>query len=74
MKDCIKCGITCLAVGMLAGAVIVAKNKKVAKAINDGTDKISQTFSQVKEDVQEKVEEMQDSMQEQSSTKNKKKN
>lgn len=71
MSDCIKCGLTGLAMGMVAGAIIVAKNKKIAKAINDGSNKVMQAFSDVKEDVQEKIEEMQ----EQSETgKNKKKN
>lgn len=74
MKDCIKCGLTCLVVGMMAGALIVAKNKKVAKVINDGTKKIAETFTSVKEDVEEKVEEMKSSIQNSQDTKTKKKN
>ena len=60
MKDCIKCGIICLAAGMIAGAIVVAKNKKLASVINDGTNKMAQTFADVKEDVEDKIEEIKD--------------
>lgn len=58
MKDCIKCGIACLAIGMVVGGIVVAKNKKLASVINDGTDKVAKTFTEVKDDVEEKIEEV----------------
>ena len=58
MKDCIKCGIICLMAGMVGGAIIVARNKKLASVINDGTNKVAQTFTEVKSDVEDKIEEM----------------
>ena len=58
MKDCIKCGITCLVVGMVVGGIVVAKNKKLASVINDGTDKVAKTFAEVKDDVEDKIQEV----------------
>lgn len=71
MNNCIKCGITCLAIGMMVGAIVVAKNKKLASVINDSTNKVTQTFTGVKEDMQDKIEEMKDTAQTTSNTKKK---
>lgn len=71
MNNCIKCGITCLAIGMMVGAIVVAKNKKLASVINDSTNKVTQTFTEVKEDMQDKIEEMKDTAQTTSNTKKK---
>lgn len=71
MNNCIKCGITCLAIGMMVGAIVVAKNKKLASVINDSTNKVTQTFTEVKEDMQDKIEEMKESAQTISNTKKK---
>ena len=71
MNNCIKCGITCLAIGMMVGAIVVAKNKKLASVINDSTNKVTQTFTEVKEDMQDKIEEMKDTVQTTSNTKKK---
>ena len=68
MNNCIKCGITCLAIGMMVGAIVVAKNKKLASVINDSTNKVTQTFTEVKEDMQDKIEEMKDTAQTTSNT------
>lgn len=61
MKDCIKCGIICLLSGMVAGAIVVAKNKKLASVINDGTNKVAQTFTDAKEEIEDKIQEMKES-------------
>ena len=58
MKDCVKCGIICLLSGMIAGAIVVAKNKKLASVINDSANKVAKTFTDVKEEVEEKIEEI----------------
>ena len=71
MNNCIKCGITCLAIGMMVGAIVVAKNKKLASVINDSTNKVTQTFTEVKEDMQDKIEEMKETVQTTSNTKKK---
>lgn len=55
MKDYFKCGIICLGLGMIIGGIVVAKNKKLAKGIDDGTDKIVETAEDIKDNLQEKI-------------------
>ena len=64
MKDCIKCGIICLGVGMIVGGIVVAKNKKLANGINQTTSSIAQKFAEMKDDAEEKVEELKEMIEE----------
>ncbi len=56
MKDCIKCGICCLGIGMVVGGIVVAKNKKLASKINEYSSKAEQKFYEVKDDVEDKID------------------
>ena len=58
MKDCIKCGMVCLAVGMVIGGIVVAKNKKLAAQIDQSTTKASDALNELKEDMEQKIEEL----------------
>lgn len=64
MKDCIKCGICCLGIGMLVGGIVVAKNRKLAANINGLCNQAEQKFNEVKDDVQNAVEKAQDKIEE----------
>ena len=55
MKDYLGCGIICLGLGMVIGGIVVAKNKKLAKGIDDGTDKIVETAEDIKDNMQQKI-------------------
>ena len=56
MKDYLKCGIICLGLGMVIGGIVVAKNKKLAKGIDDGTDKIVESANDIKENIEQKID------------------
>lgn len=58
MKDCIRCGMICLAVGMVIGGIVVAKNKKLAYKIDQSTTKASDALSELKEDMEQKIEDL----------------
>lgn len=58
MKDCIRCGMICLAVGMVIGGIVVAKNKKLAAQIDQSTTKASDALSELKEDMEQKIEDL----------------
>lgn len=53
MKECIKCGMLCLGIGMLVGGIVVAKNRKLAANINGLCNQAEQKFEEVKQDVQQ---------------------
>ncbi|MBQ8468730.1 MAG: hypothetical protein IJ542_03125 [Clostridia bacterium] len=70
MEDFLKCGIVCLGIGMVIGGIIVAKNKKMATQIDEGTDKIAEKFEEVKDSAKEKFEEMKQKNKKQTKAKN----
>ena len=53
MKECVKCGMWCLGIGMLVGGIVVAKNKKLAANINGLCYQAEQKIEDVKQDVQQ---------------------
>lgn len=55
MKEVITSGIIGLAVGMVVGGIVVAKNKKLASKIDEGTDKIAESFEDMKEETKTKI-------------------
>lgn len=63
MKDYLKCSILCLGVGMVIGAVVVAKNKPLANKINQKAIKAELELNEFKQGLEQKIEEIQDAMQ-----------
>ncbi len=59
MDNGFKCGIICLGLGMIIGGIVVAKNKKLANQIDEGTDKIGETANDIKQNIQQKIKEAQ---------------
>ena len=76
MNDVIKGGLICFGIGMIVGAIVVSKNKKLATGIDDATDTLTQKFDDAKQMVQDKIQEIKQDNQQinksKSSSKNKK--
>lgn len=49
------CGILGLAAGMIAGGIIVSKNKKLASSIDSGTDTLAEKFEEMKTAAKKKM-------------------
>lgn len=62
MKDFITGGLWGLAVGMVVGGIVVAKNKKLANTIDESTDRAEQKMQEIKDDLMQKVEEAKQSI------------
>lgn len=60
MENLCKGAIFGLAVGMVIGGVLVAKNKKLAGKVKEGVDMAEQKMEKAKDMVKEKIEECQD--------------
>ena len=64
MKVSMNFCIFCFAVGMIAGAVIVANNRKIQSLVKDGTEKVSDTIDDIKSTVAEQKQNIQTKMKE----------
>ena len=59
MKVSMNCYIFCFGVGLIAGAVIVANNRKIQSLVKDGTEKVSDTIDDIKSSVNEQKQNIQ---------------
>lgn len=58
MENCIKSTIVGIGIGMVIGGIIVAKNKKLANKIDQGTDKASDKLMELKDQAEQKMQEV----------------
>ena len=56
MDRIIKGGLICFGLGMVLGAVVVSKNKKLADGIDDATDNLANKFEDAKEMIEDKIQ------------------
>lgn len=62
MEDFLKGMLWGAGIGLAVGAIAVARNKKLAKKINDGMNMAEEKLEEAKEMIEEKVEENKDKL------------
>lgn len=64
MYECVKCSITSFLIGAMVGGIIVYSNKKLQRAIKNGTEMASEKFDELKNNTADKMEEAADKIDE----------